>query len=402
MGTSFKKYNPIKKSFFAFEHSEQENVPVILGIEVTQKNEELDVTQYFNVNDLAKISDHIKSSIKANLIITDSNVLNKEVNTIGTDQEILAEAYPNLDINDFYYQILKTSQKSFVAICRKEYVHAIIDQYKKVNILITTVDLGSFKVSSLLSYFKDATLLTHNSSIKSSSEEIFSIHNDNCDKEEYIIDTLKIPSTYILPFASILYTVTNQSIITGNIEEKNTELISTYKETQFFKKTLQYGIVFLLISLLINFFIFNSKYKTLQNLQEEQQVYATQKENIEKQQSIVSTKEGIVNSIITTGFSKSSYFVDQITQLQPSTVILKSLNYQPLAKTIRNDKPLTIKNKTILITGDSSDKTSFTNWINKIESLYFVNQVTIVNYGLDKKNISLFEIAINLTDDTEK
>ncbi|MDH7445309.1 hypothetical protein [Aquimarina sp. 2201CG14-23] len=402
METSLVSYNPIGKTFLAFEHSEQENAPIIIGIKVIQKKDELDVTQHFIKVHFSELTEVIKASGKAHLIITDSNILSKTVDFIGTDQEVLAKAYPNLDVDDFYYQILKTNTTSFVTVCRKQYVNEVIDKYKEANILITSIDLGSLKTTSLISYIQDTELQTYNTTITINNNQIASIQQGSDQIRNYKIDSVVIPSTHTLPFASILDTVIDQTSISGNIEEKNTELLHRYKESRFFKNTLQYGIGFLLISLLINFFVFNSKYKTWQGLQEEEQIYTTQKEHIEKQQSIVSTKEDIVNSIITTGFSKGSYYTDQIIQSQPSTVILKSFSYQPIAKTIRSDKPIIVRDKTIAISGDSSDKISFTNWIQKIESLHFVNHVTIVNYGLDKKNTSVFEIAINLIDDTKK
>ncbi|KAA1247608.1 hypothetical protein [Aquimarina sp. RZ0] len=399
---SLLSYNPIGKTFFSFEQSEQDDHTTILGMEVLQKKDELDVIQNFIVHDITAIAVITKTAVKANLIITDSNVLTKEVFVTASDQEVLSEAYPNLNLDDFYYQILKTTTRSFVAVCRKAYVDTVITQYKKANISITTIDLGILKTTALLSYISDAEVMTYTSVITLDTNEVIAIGVNHGDTQNYTIDTITIPSTHTLPFAAILDTVTNQTRISGNIEDKNLELKHQYKESQFFKKTLQYSVTFLLISLLINFFIFNSKYKSWQGLQEEQQIYTTQKERIKKQQFIVSTKEAIVTSIVHTGFSRSSFYVDQIIQSQPETVLLTTFIYQPVTKTMRNDKPISFKKNTITITGDSTDKLSFTTWLNRIESLEYVQGVTIINYGLSTKNTADFEIAINLIDDTEK
>ena len=109
-----------------------------------------------------------------------------------------------------------------------------------------------------------------------------------------------------------------------------------------------------------------------------------------------------IRDSLTTGFSKSSYYIDQIIQSQPTTIILTSLSYHPIRKVIRNDKPITLDHKTIQIIGNSSDKTSFTAWLNTVESLDFVDTVTIINYGLNNKDNSIFEVAIHLIHDTEK
>ncbi len=401
MNISKLTYNSIKKSFFAFEHSEKESNPILIGIEVEQKKDELDIVQQFIADHPDQLSKHCKTSAKAHLVITDSNILSKEVHNIGTNQEILAEAYPNLDVNDFYYQILKTSSKSFVAICRKQYVDSLISTYKKATIQVTNVDLGNLKAASLAPYFKDTNVSTHSATIEINTNEISSIRPNKNNVEDYKIDTIRIPSSYTLPFACILDLVSDQTLVSGNIEDKNAQLQQVYKETSFFKKTLHYGVGFLLLSLLVNFFVFNNQYKKWQTLQEEEQVYTTQKETIKKQQSIVNTKEAIVQSIITTGFSKSSYYIDHIIQSQPETVILSSFAYQPIAKTIRSNKPIVIKENILLITGNSSDKVAFTAWIDTIENIDFV-QTTTINYGADKKKTAAFEIAIELVHDTEK
>lgn len=402
MLASLRSYHPMGKTFFAFEHAAQEEDTIILGIEVKQKKDELDLIQHFTVTDLSEISDTLKTTIAANLSITDSNVLCKTISQTGTDQDLLSEAYPNLTLDDFYYQILRTATKSFVAVCRKAYVDGVVSQYKDVNINCIAVDLGVLRTSSLTDYISSTTIQTYNSSLEIIDKEIATMLSSTGTSENYSIDSITLPSTHTVPFAIVLARVSNQTNISGNIEEKNTELRQAYKDSQFFKKTLQFGIAFLLIALLINFFVFNSSYKNLQNLQEEQQIFTTQKELIKQQQSIVTTKEAIVNSIANTGFSKSSLYIHQIIQSQPGSILLTSFAYQPITKTIRNDKPIVFEEKTIQITGNSIDELSFTNWLHGIESLPYVSAVKIVSYGLTKKNTAGFEIVINLIDDTEK
>ncbi len=398
---SIVSYNPLGKKLLVLEHALQEDSIAILGLEARQKKGELDVVKNFISRNSTELIGTVKNLQNAKLVITGTNILTKEIQITGTDNEILSEAYPNLNLDDFYYQILKTPAKSFIAVCRKQYVASVIEHYQKEGISITDIALGNIKIAALTSFFSNSELESYSASIKIENEEIASIVSRKNDvNENYQFDDISIPNTHTLPLAMLIDSFSNQAKITGNIEEKNVELKNQYTTSQFFKKTLQYGIGFLLIALLINFFIFNSKYKTWQGLQEELQVYTTQKESIKKQKSIVDKKETIVNSIMTTGFSKSSYYIDQIIQLLPTTIILKSFTYQPVAKTIRADKAITIKKNQIFITGNSSEKESFTAWLNTVEELSFVNNVTIISYGVDKKNTSSFEVTINLTDDT--
>ncbi len=397
-------YNPKGKTFLALEHySEHDNSLSILGLEILLKKEELDITRKFKADSFQELAGHIKNVQKIKLVITDDNVLTKEVSNTGKDIEILSEAYPNLNLDDFYYQILNTSRKSFVTVCRKRYVDAIIQNYRQEKIIITEISLGNLKMAALVPYIQKEDILSHTSTIQFQDKEVFSIlARINHDVQDYTIEGFAISSIYTLPLAIVLNSFSDQTRVFGNIDGKNQQLQNEYKESLFFKKALQYGVGFLLMTLLINFFVFNAQYQKWQNLQEEIQVYTTQNESIKKQQSIVNTKEAIVHSILTTGFSKSSFYIDQIIRPQPTTVLLNSFTYQPETKTIRSDKPIWIKNNVISITGNSVDKAGFTIWLNTIEDLDFVDTVTIIHYGMDKKNTSSFEITINLAHDTTK
>ncbi|SHI86003.1 hypothetical protein [Aquimarina spongiae] len=396
-------YNPTGKTFLALEHSGQNGSSPIQGILVLLKKGELDIVKSFSAQQVSGIPDLQKSLHKVSLAITDDNVLVKEVNNINSDGEVLSDAFPNLNLEDFYYQVLKTQNKSFVAVCRKQYVDELIDNYQKEGITVTDVSLGNLKAASIVTYIRNDELITNSGVIQLQNGEIVTILPKNDALELlYSIDGLSVNSAHLLSLSLIIDALSPQAVITGNIEEKNAHLQKQYQEVSFFKKALQYGVGFLLITLLINFFVFNSKYKKWQGLQEEIQVYTNQNESIKKQQSVVLTKEAIVNSILTTGFSKSSFYMDQIVQSLPTSVLLKSFTYQPISKTIRADKPISIKEHTVSVTGTSIDKANFTVWLNTIEHLDFVNTVTIINYGTSTNNTSSFEITIDLADDTTK
>ncbi|WP_109301630.1 hypothetical protein [Aquimarina sp. AU474] len=403
MFSKLSSYNPIRKTFLTLEHTEQEGKLLVLGLEIQLRKDELDITQSFTSEKLENIVDFAKTNTNTTLVITDENVLTKEVHHIGTDNEILSEGFPNLNLDDFYYQILKTATKSFIAVCRKQYVDDILNDYKSKQINISEVSLGNLKMAALLPYIHDQDIISNTSIIRVENGNILTIDQKDAHiTTTYDIENFSVDNTHSLPLAIVLHSFASQVKITGNIEERNIQLQSALKEASFFKKTLQYGIGFLLITLLINFFVFNAKYKKWQGLQEEIHVYTTQNENIQEQQVIISAKEAIVNSILTTGFSKSSLYIDQIIQSQPTTVILDALVYQPISKTIRNDKPILLKENLISVAGNSIDKADFTAWLNTIEKLDFVDAVTIINYGVDKKNTSNFEITINLSHDTAK
>ncbi len=397
---SITSHIPLKKAILALEYSDHEGNPIYIGLDLLQKREELDINQVFTTKNIKELPNYGTTQKPVNLVVTDHQVLAKEVDHTGTEAEIVSEAYPNLNLNDFYYQILRSTEKSFIAVCRKEHIQEILDSLKKEKINITSVSLGALKGISLASYADGEKLITYTEEIYFQDNHISNIISKvDESKEEYDIEGLTFPSTHTLPLAVALDTFSNSEDISGNIDVLNDVLAQQYKETRFFKNALQIGIGIILIALLINFFVFNSNYKKWQGLQEELQIYTTQKEQITKKQLDVSTKEALVQSILTTGFSRSSLYIDRIVNLLPTSIILNSIDYQPLAKPVRKGKFIDLQKDLISITGKSIDKEDFTIWLRTIESLSFIDKVTIVQYGLDKKNTSDFELTLTIKSD---
>ncbi len=397
---SLSSYRPFGKKILALEHTKQGTKPLIFGLELVQKKGELDIHQTFRLNLPGEIEKIIKTATPGYVVITDDQILSKEISQTGTDTEILAEAFPNLNLNDFYYQILRTSTTSFIAVCRKQYVEALLASYQKTTVKVIGVHLGELKAVALSNYVKNDVVNTNTSNINYVDGAIVSMTlKRDTVPEEYVIEGLTFSSTHTMPLAVALDEVLQNDRITGNIQHQNSGLQKQYRESLFFTKTLQIGVGFLLLALLINFFVFNAKYKKWQVLQEELQVFTTQKEQIKNKQSDVNTKEALVQSIRTTGFSKSSYYIDQMIQLLPNTVVLNSFTYQPLEKPIRKDKTIDLRTDVISITGKSTDKEGFTTWLRAVEGLSFIETVTIAQYGVDKKNTSGFELTITIKPD---
>ncbi|MFC5044449.1 hypothetical protein ACFSTE_14865 [Aquimarina hainanensis] len=393
-------YRPLGTKIYSLEHSDQEGTLCIQGVVVHQKKEEIDLTTQFTVatiKELKTVSPPVK---KARLTLTTEEVLLKQSPQTGTDTEIIAATYPNLDLDAFYYQILQTGTQSYIAICRKAYVEELIRAYRVQGIYIEDVSLGVTNIGVLAPYCGDTQLYTQTAVVGIRNKEVeFVAEKEASVVETYEIESLRVPSTHTLPLATAIRAITATATITGNLEDRNKNLTRVYQEVATFKKIAQYGIGVLLVSLLINFFVFNSNYKQWQSLQETLQVYTNQQESIKQQQTVVANKEAIVKSILGTGFSKSSYFMDQLIYRIPSTVLLNTCMYQPLRKTIHPGKPIHIDQGEIRISGTAIDKQDFTNWVAAIEGLDFVRKTTIISYGVQQKNSADFELIINLTDD---
>ncbi len=396
-------YRIFAQSVFTIEHSSIDGATYIVGVEALCKRGEFEIVQNFKVSYVEALLEYVKKGTSVNLVITDDQVLKKTVATTGTAIEVLSSAYPNLDLSNFYYEVLQTSTKAFVAICRKSHIDTVIKNYKKIGIQITGFSLGNLQAGYVAAYQEEKEFRTLTASITLNGDDVSSIVANNTNTiDQYLFGDTTVASQFVLSLALVFKKMGVVVPITGNLEAKVLLLSKEFKEQQFFKNTLIGGIGLLLGVLLINFFVFSSSYSRWQQLQEQQQVYTAQKKQLETQIKKVKNKEIIVASLVNTGFSKSSWYTDQLIQMQPITVILENLSYQPIKKTPRKDKPLLVKKDIITVSGNSTVKEDFTNWLQQLEQLDFVKKVLIIKYGTLKGATAAFEIQLELIDETEK
>ena len=62
---------------------------------------------------------------------------------------------------------------------------------------------------------------------------------------------------------------------------------------------------------------------------------------------IVTKKKKIVKSLTSASNSKVIWYVDEISKTVPSSLYLDEINYQPLEKPIKDEKPIVFKNDEI-------------------------------------------------------
>ena len=158
----------------------------------------------------------------------------------------------------------------------------------------------------------------------------------------------------------------------------------------------------MLLALLANTLLFNSYFKKEQLLQEEVQLVET----LEKSDSIklgeVESKERIVNHILLSGSSRSSYYLNRIAAIKPSSIGFTDIKFQPLERSIRPDKKIEYKGNEITITGESRDKADFSQWMEALEHYPWAAKVTVSHYGFLKTGVSNFTVMIIIKDGLEE
>ena len=77
-------------------------------------------------------------------------------------------------------------------------------------------------------------------------------------KQSYSINGLEIENTKLLTFSGALAYILQSKSTTANFEKEENKLITNFQQQRFFSQFFKFGLGFILLLLLVNFFYFNS------------------------------------------------------------------------------------------------------------------------------------------------
>jgi Tfp pilus assembly protein PilN len=227
------------------------------------------------------------------------------------------------------------------------------------------------------------------------AEENIVVTNNNQTKTVNTINGLEIAGNYLLGFCATLhYLLPNAT--TGNIEEFNHTLHEGFKQKTLFEKILLTSIGTILLLLLINFFLFTHYFDKTEELNESLALNRTSIETITKLKDHIKEKEQRLKSFTGNTNSKSSFLLNEIVRRLPYSIILTEIDFYPLEKKIKPDEPVITKDHEIIISGTSLNNEDFTRWVEVTGKLSRIGKVTILNFGKDQENNTIFSVKIAL------
>lgn len=94
--------------------------------------------------------------------------------------------------------------------------------------------------------------------------------------------------------------------------------------------------------------------------------------------------------------SRVIWYVDEISKTVPSSLYLDEINYQPLEKPIREEKPVVFKNNEITVKGISRNDEDLIAWKYSLEKQTWVEKISFINYGKGKTKKTSFDFIIHI------
>ncbi|PQJ80293.1 hypothetical protein [Polaribacter porphyrae] len=364
-------------TYTAIEHAEHKR---FILLQLQRKKKELVLLRKKSFQSQDKTIQELKGQKHVFLVVNNEQVLSKSIDFFHEDEKrVVKNAYPNINTNDFYYEVFSKSNTSFVSIARKDTIDTIISEYQKAGIYVVDFSLGNLVIQNLQNLQDYNQLSTSNAIVAYENKELVSI-NEKELKKNYIVNDLDVANTEVLSLAGIIAYYTQN--VSSTIQN---ELYGKYIQKRFFDIGLRTGLGFLLVVLLINFFVFSHYRNEVGTLTGELQMSLNFKNQLNTLQKQVTQKKQLVQSMNAASNKSISKYIDELGSSLPESNLLHQLTYQPKEGIQKKDKPLLFKQNSISVKGISKNDVAFSNWISAIEKKNWVEEVSILNYGKGKK-----------------
>ena len=335
------------------------------------------------------------------LCINTPNILLKSVENIGSEdrEEALVNlAFPNLDLENFYYEIVKKTDTALVSIARKGSIDTQLAKLADSKIKISNFSLGLSAFDTIVPYLDEETIQVSNHQITILDNSMIEIlPSTSAIKQKYTINGLKMDSSLLLSFSAVLKHL-NSAQNGTNFGDLSKKLEWNFKNDRIFDKVLKLSLAFFVVLLLGNFMVYNIYHEKVGELNTSVSATGAQKEELTLLDASVKRKEERVETLSASSNSMATFYLDLFAQGVPNSILLSEIKYQPLAKPVREKKPVILEEKTLLIAGISKDVNEFSHWIERLEKYVWVQSVETLDYDYISKETSNFLIQLEFQE----
>lgn len=401
MVTKLRTYLKEGFTYSGLEITESETGERYFLLELKKSKGELVITNKKELTSLEELPKSIQKKYPIFLCINTKNILTKKVAAVnGTDaNSIVNQAFPNIDLNNFYYEIIQQTSGPIVTLSRKESVDTILKKLQELKIKISRFSLGVSPLENVAPYLEENEILLSNLQVQLSDKVITNITPvESENKQLYTVNGLELSSSYLLPFSAILGNL-NNSLSSTNFEAVTDNLKWEFKNFRIFNQVMKIALAFFIALLLGNFFVYNAYHEDVGQLNAAMEATSSKKDELTFLDASVKRKQERVETLSNSSNSKATYYLDLFAQNIPNSILLSEIKYQPLAKPVRENKPILLEDGVLLVSGISKDVNDFSFWIEELEKYEWVTSAETLDYDYAGKTTSNFLIEIGFHED---
>ena len=223
--------------FCGVEHYSDDKKDIINMTLLKKIKSEVRIHSNVSVDTINNLKEHLGQGQHISLVINTSQVLTKRIESVETDAaKLLYLAFPNIKVDDIYYEILRQEGTVFISICRKDYISNLLSEYEESGLKVINISLGSLIVSNIINYIAETTVRTSNTIITSNNGLIRDMKptDDNVHKS-YDLNGLKCSSKQLGSLSGAFRVILSNYTPVSNLSPFEDYLLTEFRQTRFFK-----------------------------------------------------------------------------------------------------------------------------------------------------------------------
>ena len=392
---NFWTYLKYGKHFCGVEHCGDHKDDVLNASLLVRSKKELNIHASFKETSIEAMATKLPKHQHLTLSVNNEKILSKTLKSDHTEgMKLVYTAFPNINLDDFYFEIHSQNNNHFINVCRKDYINSLVETYAKHKLYVLNISLENHSVINLIDFINEDTIFSSNAKIVVEDTAVIKIEKAEVPLQNYEVNGINVTNQQLLSFSAALQPILNNNSTKTNFSTKKNQLVDAYKHRRFFHQFMKFGGLFILGVLLVNFFVFNHYFESVNALKQVSEINQSTKNKIISLNETVSIKQKMVDDLLKSNGSKSSFYCDAIIQSLPKTVLLTDYSYQPLLRRIKEDRAIEVSEKKILVSGSSVQSADFSKWINHLEKINWIDNVAILEYRNTSAKKSEFKISI--------
>lgn len=296
----------------------------------------------------------------------------------------------------FYFNQIQSSDKVFISFCRRRIIDEVLLEFNKTGCLIIDYGLEFLDINSI-SNFHNRSIQINNKEYVFVEEELVEFNKTDKRVSDYIDLNGKTIGRNELNGVGI---ATSNNIKSKKVEKTSISWISKNSGTENKQRKIFHGLgltilAFFLIALVGNFLYLDHLNEKIVLKNNELDVHRNSIEELsvlkkeERRKKLVLKHSGLLNP------NYLSFYTHEIGQSVPNEIQLLNVKIHPIDD-VKKEKKLDILERSINISGQSSNSLSVQKWMDELNSRDWVLKIELKNYKRNKYDIGEFELEITL------
>lgn len=348
-------------------------------------------TECLEFDSIGKLKKQMGTKLPVYLGIIGKGILCRATSTSdGNTLELLNKMIPNLDINEFGYELVRSKWGGFASVARKETVNHLLKELSEFRVI--GVSLGPFSVQSALGVLEQNEIVIDNLKITCDGELAAFEKSDN-PSEDQALDGSQVNPSILPVLGKLLSDKVLRETVADNTElgfQKNEE-----KQKMIFERVGIVAASLLLVVMLSSFIYSNSLKKAHQSLSDELALYQAQPNELVDLQFEIEAKRQLLAEMGFFGGGEIAAICDKLAATVPETISLTDVWINPSVKKIKPNEVVVFNSRQLVVKGTSPGTTEINLWSINLNKEDWVDDVKMLGYERTE-NAGEFELLIEL------